>query len=263
MQQLTPVRIPTEQNIADLFTKPLPKCSFEKFAGQIVQPLCRQVATVMMITKVRRNSFTQKYPKADDVAKNYGADGYDTLEAEGTWSTGRRKYYIEFYKKVNGAKQLIAIHLGMRLLTANNRPDRDALQDSPVKSTQNEPSYSPTPYPSESKGESDPGVDGLQLPEALLPSEGTISTRRTRVARQRATMRNSLPVVSGPAITVPESIGSYAKPPPQPGMCLRAPGPALECQQCHLVSNTEMSFLVCAACANKAFAFSCKCVNIE
>ena len=268
--------------MADLFTKPLARPLFDKHSSTIVRAPPAANATLMMVTRVRRSSFSEKYPTANSMKNKYHADGYDSIETEDTFKTGRRKYFIEFYKKVNGTKQLIAIHVGMRLVAANNHPymvcEKNALdlEDSPVKSTQNsnfnpvDCDYSPLPYPSDAKESSqyDAAPDADEPVEAARPMR--TSRRPARRFSPSDFEQNAAAKSATAAQNAPEGLSSKRdaplssfRPHEGPGIVARAPRPTIKCVGCNLMSDEQISFLVCSACACKNFIFSCGCVRVD
>jgi hypothetical protein len=54
------------------------------------------------------------------VKKELGADDYEAIETNETFSTGRRKYNVTFYAVKDGVRSVISNHLGMRLISKTN-----------------------------------------------------------------------------------------------------------------------------------------------
>jgi hypothetical protein len=145
---IAPIRVPTDANIADLFTKALPGNTFKKFANCIVGSTARAAvvtAKVMMFshadntTDAAQNSdsdspatdegphstppstFQRDWPYATIVKRELNADGFDALETDDSFSSGRKKFQINFYTKpvLAGSRIVISRHVGMKLVSRN------------------------------------------------------------------------------------------------------------------------------------------------
>ena len=140
------------------------------------------------------------------------------------------------------------------------------------KSTQNkkvECDYSPLPYPSESK-EAAPRCD----PEPLAADyDSPIEVPRPVRTSRRPARRFSpsdydhaveplTPEINPRAgISPNRAPESSFRPHEGPGIVARAPRPTIKCASCHLMSDEQISFIVCSACASKNFVFFCGCLK--
>ncbi len=147
---IAPIRVPTDANIADIFTKALAAPAFKKFARCIVS-LIEQVpkvsTTILMFTHSNNatevndatsadsdsespatdegphstppSTFQRDWPYANIVKNELHADGFDAIQTDDAFSSGRKKYHIIFYTKpvLAGSRIEISRHVGMKLVS--------------------------------------------------------------------------------------------------------------------------------------------------
>jgi histone deacetylase 1/2 len=117
---IIPVKIASEDNIADMFTKPLAAPTFRKLSAQIFAD-ATTYTTLMFTIKTEPDSFQRDWPYASVLKKELAADYFETIETPEFFSTGRRKYKCIFFK-LDGNKQPVQIstHSAMRLVSKKN-----------------------------------------------------------------------------------------------------------------------------------------------
>jgi len=147
---IAPQRVTSEENISDIFTKSLPATTLRYLAGKIMaEPVQHNIMMMKQDPDLNSNDqFLKQWPYVAEVKKLLGADTYNLVETTDTFSTGRRKYVVTFFKD----KAEIEKRLAMRLLSKDNRPYfvcKNKALESEIQVNRDpepvpEPSYSPS-----------------------------------------------------------------------------------------------------------------------
>ena len=231
---IAPQRIPTNLNLADVFTKALPGPTYNRltacFMTRSRTPINAVYSLVLSASESSsgvdddrepttpiRNSFQKDWPYATVVQKELGADCFETIETHEVFSTGRRKYNIDFYKFRDGKKNLVSRHLGMRLVSKANKAYMVCLRQ-PKGS---EPDYEEAKSPAPSYSPSAPDKDEVPPPCFAIPPAAHST------------------IVSG------------------------NPKPTITCNGCGTGNTFLVSFLKCACCAGVDFTWSCACAALS
>jgi hypothetical protein len=124
---IIPQRVPSESNLADLFTKPLNASVFNKLASSIISPPTQE-ATIMMLKAdlpedpndqdiTVHTGFRQDWPYVAKMKETLGATSF-LVSDNGTFSTGRKKLLITFVRLDDaGVNNVISRHDAMQLLS--------------------------------------------------------------------------------------------------------------------------------------------------
>jgi hypothetical protein len=132
---IIPVRVPTEANIADMFTKPLPVLKFNAFVSKL---LSKRTETVLMITaqdndeqhsdpedvesKRPLSEFETNWPFPSVIKHSLGASSYEIAKTGDTFTTGREKLEAIFFRLNElGRKVEVSRHEAMELTNKNGR----------------------------------------------------------------------------------------------------------------------------------------------
>ena len=116
---IAPVRVPSDENIADLFTKPLTGTIFNKFSSQITARIPDSTNVFMFkIDQVseqeqeeHKSNFHIAWPFISLLQVQLGATSHQIVEKDELFASGRKKLEITFY---NGDRE-ISRHVGMQL----------------------------------------------------------------------------------------------------------------------------------------------------
>lgn len=217
---IVPVKIATEANVADMFTKPLPAQQFKLLSSKFMaysspsapnpvinsaaqSKMSSKSAVICMLSaqgsedeadagdsdgaeqenKSELSDFQLNWPYPSTLKHVLGASGYDIKNTAQKFSTGREKLEIIFYRhSVNGTKVEVSRHDGMELLNRQGRPYVVC-------------SRYPKPKPT-----------------------------------QTATIT------------------------------MASPAPALTCLKCGMINSPPLALIECTSCNGKAFEWSCACV---
>lgn len=241
---IAPQRIPTQDNLADVFTKALAGPLFNKLTSTFMhrtEPKA-QAATILMFKaggndndpsqppgNVKpKSDFHHDWPYVYEVKDLLGADEYEVIETNEYFQTGRRKYNAIFYK-VNdeGKRDEVARRVAMRLLSNENKPYM-VCQRNPMPA-----SFSPT-----------------RLPVPLVPSYSPPPTLAPAPAYTPP---------SPPLRPVRINIGDESK----ASIDFAKPQPILTCRDCNMLNTAIFALLQCTSCNGKQFTWSCACTAPE
>lgn len=119
---IVPLRIPTTENIADVFTKPLSAALFSSFVSKFVAPL-KQAAAMMLHVSADdsqpSSNFRRNWPFATAVKADLNADSFTVIDKGEKFASGRSKVQVHFHRRVAGKLQLLSVHDGMQLTSKN------------------------------------------------------------------------------------------------------------------------------------------------
>jgi hypothetical protein len=133
---IVPIRVASEANLADVFTKALPKPAFVELTRNFIAPLPTGTASALMMharnldeepnhspstpprryepqTPPRTSNFLKDWPYVSTVRTELGAAEHEVVEMAEYFSTGRRKYQAIFFDEDH---KEISRHLAMRLI---------------------------------------------------------------------------------------------------------------------------------------------------
>ena len=126
---IAPLRVSTEANLADVFTKALAAPTFKRLTSSFMSgktTACMFSTTPQLTSTILEDSehdsdskFRRDWPYVNTVKKEMGADSYELIETEEKFSTGRRKYEVVFF---DSNLTVISRHIAMRLLSRSNSP---------------------------------------------------------------------------------------------------------------------------------------------
>ena len=254
---IVPQRVPTQENVADVFTKPLPGIAYNKLTATFMQRAKKtEVVSVIVINNDpapnnvvlmiaahqddssdsddnsaatspasprRANSRFQKdWPYVSTIKRELGADECEVIETEELFGTGRRKYCAIFYKiTAEGKRVELERRMAMRLVNkTTNEPYMVCKSTEPPK-----PNYSPSTPPSQPTYSPPPRMMLPNSPPRLPVPEYSPS--------QKATLSSSITIVK--------------------------PVPTLTCCKCKMINTPEFALLECKSCNCTAFTWSCAC----
>ena len=133
---IVPIRVPTDENIADIFTKPLAATKFKTLSAKLLAETKSpqtQHATTLMLTahdndgpvdseieevesKRTQTDFEVNWPYPSVLKQTLGASSYDVNRTGETFSTGREKLEVIFYRLNQlGRKVELSKHDAMEL----------------------------------------------------------------------------------------------------------------------------------------------------
>ena len=247
---IAPQRVPTENNVADVFTKALPATTFNKLTETFMSRQKLEV-TAMMITissgdesdeaprpaspNARNAKFHRDWPYVLTVKRELAADDFEVVETTSKFSTGRRKYQAIFYKIGANGKTEVARTTAMRLLNKDDqayyvcqRPqvDKGRLTPPPDVAHELQPSYSPP------------------QPRALFPSYSPSSPTPSRLP---------IPESSPPPFPQELNEAKYST------ITFAQPTPTLVCLKCRMINTPAFALIECTSCNCTAFSWSCAC----
>jgi hypothetical protein len=119
---ISPLRISTDANIADAFTKALAAPVLNKLIPSLVSAAPQQVSALMFSTSNTNAeeekhvpSFQVNWPFLSVLQRELGADSHQVLDSGERFSTGRKKLEVVYWKDLPGHRVEVSRHSAMQL----------------------------------------------------------------------------------------------------------------------------------------------------
>lgn len=241
-RKILPKKVSTENNLADLFTKPLPLAAFSKLAHQLVTPHTNEEKVFMMHTSEENN---QQHSTDSDKLVDPVARPYMTMNEE--FKGMLDKYGVPYPSDYETSSEeeeeaLWRLELGEKRSEEGKpeiiRPLKSRVTRSMLRRERKEAGFPPDSPPT-------PPPTSYPYGPSRVP---TLAEVEVLCLKKKEEERNDLSSILGKL------------PDPTSQIKLKVPSALLQCTKCGLANSPAYSSLRCGFCSSSLFTWSCSCI---